>query len=180
MKKVADQYRVGYADMIQFAATHATVTCPLGPRIRTFIGRKDAKQASPPGLLPDVHAPGNDLIALFEDKNISPHELTALVGAHSASKQFHVDPSRAGSPQDSTPGVWDVRFYNETIQKSIPKKVFKFDSDVELSGNSQTKDEWNQFIDDQSHWNEVSKKIYTCALYYCGTKKLTHTLVGLC
>jgi hypothetical protein len=32
-------FTLGMADIIQFMATHATVSCPLGPRIRTFIGR---------------------------------------------------------------------------------------------------------------------------------------------
>lgn len=31
---------VNLGDLIQFMATHAVVTCPLGPRVRTFIGRK--------------------------------------------------------------------------------------------------------------------------------------------
>jgi len=31
---------VGMADLIQFMATHAVVTCPLGPRVRTFVGRQ--------------------------------------------------------------------------------------------------------------------------------------------
>lgn len=31
---------ISMADLIQYAATHAVVTCPLGPRIRTFVGRK--------------------------------------------------------------------------------------------------------------------------------------------
>jgi hypothetical protein len=34
------KYKVGMADLIQYMAKHATVTCPFGPRIRTFIGRK--------------------------------------------------------------------------------------------------------------------------------------------
>ena len=56
--------------------------------------------------MPDVHAPADDLIALFEDKTITPHDLTALMGAHSTSKQSGVDPSKAGASQDTTPGVW--------------------------------------------------------------------------
>jgi hypothetical protein len=31
---------VGMGDLIQFQATHAVVTCPLGPRVRFFAGRK--------------------------------------------------------------------------------------------------------------------------------------------
>jgi hypothetical protein len=33
-------FDLGMADIIQFMATHATVTCPMGPRVRTFIGRE--------------------------------------------------------------------------------------------------------------------------------------------
>jgi hypothetical protein len=33
------QYDVGMADLIQFMSNHAAVTCPLGPRTRTYIGR---------------------------------------------------------------------------------------------------------------------------------------------
>jgi hypothetical protein len=32
-------YNVGMGDLIQFMANHATVTCPLGPRVKTFVGR---------------------------------------------------------------------------------------------------------------------------------------------
>jgi hypothetical protein len=40
------QYGISMADFIQFAAKHAVVTCPLGPRIRTFVGRKDSSKAN--------------------------------------------------------------------------------------------------------------------------------------
>lgn len=33
------QYDVGMGDLIQFMSNHAAVTCPLGPRTRTYIGR---------------------------------------------------------------------------------------------------------------------------------------------
>jgi hypothetical protein len=33
-------FDIGMADLIQFMATHATVTCPLGPRIRSWVGRE--------------------------------------------------------------------------------------------------------------------------------------------
>jgi catalase (peroxidase I) len=32
-------WNVNMGDLIQFMANHATVTCPLGPRTRTYIGR---------------------------------------------------------------------------------------------------------------------------------------------
>ncbi|KAK8066246.1 heme peroxidase [Apiospora hydei] len=96
-------YPVSLADIIQMGATVATVVCPRGPRIKSYVGRVDVAQAGPPNLLPGVDNSADDLIALFRDKTIGPHSLTALVGAHTTSQQFFVNTSRAGDPQDSTP-----------------------------------------------------------------------------
>ncbi|KAI9766460.1 MAG: hypothetical protein M1840_006567 [Geoglossum simile] len=153
LEKRIKKYGVSAADMIQFAAIHATVTCPLGPRIRFFAGRKDATRAAPLWLLPDVRSDASTLIELFRDKTIDAHQLVALVGAHSTSKQDFVDPSLAGSPQDSTPGVWDNRFYNETLQNPAPKKLFKFPSDSALSQDPRASNEWAAFVKSQGHWN---------------------------
>ncbi|CAD0108953.1 unnamed protein product [Aureobasidium uvarum] len=126
-------FNVGVADIIQFAAAHAVVTCPLGPRVRTFVGRKDSTKAAPEGLMPSVTMSADQIISLFEDKTIQPHDLAALLGAHSTSQQFNVDKTKAGFGQDSTPGVWDVSFYNETLQPGVNSKVFKFQSDLDYA-----------------------------------------------
>jgi manganese peroxidase len=42
-------YGIGMADLIQFMATTATVSCPLGPRVRTYVGRKDSSLPAPNG-----------------------------------------------------------------------------------------------------------------------------------
>lgn len=34
-----DMFPVGMADLIQYMAVHAVVTCPLGPRVRAYVGR---------------------------------------------------------------------------------------------------------------------------------------------
>lgn len=112
-------FGVGAADLVQFMATVATVSCPLGPRVLTLVGRSD-NAASPTGLLPGVFFDSTTIISLFEDKTICPDDLAALVGAHSTSAQDIVDPARAGAPQDSTPGVWDVKFYTETVDQDAP------------------------------------------------------------
>src|SRR6266702_8690161 len=67
---------------------HAIAICPGGLRITTYVGRKDSTNPAPGGLLPDVHASSNSLSALFADKSFSAADLAALLGAHSASKQF--------------------------------------------------------------------------------------------
>ncbi|RDW88476.1 hypothetical protein BP6252_00508 [Coleophoma cylindrospora] len=154
LQAVRKKYQVGAADLIQFAANHATVTCPLGPRVRTFVGRKDATQAAPQGLLPSMFDSPDNLIALFQDKTIQPHGLAALVGAHSASKQFTQNLALAGQSQDSTPGIWDVTFYNETLQAKPAKKLFIFPSDIALANHPSIESEWQSFINDQLHWNE--------------------------
>lgn len=106
-------------------------------------------------LLPSGFDNGTFLINLFQDKRISPHDLTALVGAHSTSKQFttDTDPSIIGFSQDSTPGIWDVDFYNETQFAPLPG-VFQFPSDLSLLQTGETRAEWLLFIGDQEHWNE--------------------------
>ncbi|OJD28926.1 ligninase h2 precursor [Diplodia corticola] len=164
MITIQKRWGVGMADLIQFAGVHAVVTCPLGPRIRFFAGRQDSKTAGPEGLLPGVNDSADKLIQLFQNKTISPHELAALVGAHTASQQFTVNTTLAGAPQDSTPGVWDTRFYNQTTSNQVPKKVFRFASDVVLANDSRVQDEWVQFTDPvtgQKHWNEDYAAAYT-------------------
>lgn len=79
---------------------------------RTFVGRKDAVQPSPENLLPSAFADGDSLVQLFQDKTISAHDLAALVGAHSTSRQFTTNLTCIGCSQDTTPGLWDVTFFN--------------------------------------------------------------------
>jgi hypothetical protein len=151
-------YGVTMADLIQFGANVATVVCPLGPRIRTFVGRKDNAKAGPTGLLPGVNDSADKLIKLFQAKTIDAHDLVALVGAHTTSQQHFVDLTRDGDPQDTTPGVWDVAFYPQTTGNP-PVRVLKFASDILLSKDSRTKGEWQEFSqpsNGQDHWNEVS------------------------
>jgi hypothetical protein len=150
---------VTMADLIQFGATVAAVTCPQGPRIKTYVGRKDSNIQNP-RLLPGVTQSADDLISLFQDKTIQPNGLVALLGAHTTSQQHFVDLTRDGDPQDTTPGIWDVLFYAETLATSIAPRVFKFASDVAISKHPLTQSEWQEFAgsqgNGQSHWNDVS------------------------
>ncbi|KAJ4341021.1 hypothetical protein N0V87_002060 [Didymella glomerata] len=162
LKGVQSKYKVGYADLVQYAHNHATISCPKGPRIRTFVGRKDATQAAPTGLLPDVHDSADNLIALFQAKGFSAHDLAALVGAHATAKQRFVDTKQVEKPLDTTPGVWDVEFYNDTLnQAATPNdKIFVLPSDKVLSVHPKVNDEWKSFVGDQQHWNEDYAKAY--------------------
>lgn len=142
---------------------NSTVVCPLGPRTRAFVGRKDGDGSSPDGLLPDVHSDADTLIKLFEDKTISAFDLAALVGAHSTSEQDVVDANFAGAPQDSTPGVWDVAFYSETGDPNAPSAIFKFPSDQALAADPRTKSSFDFFGQDangQTVWNDDFARAY--------------------
>lgn len=153
-------YGASMADLIQMASTTATVVCPLGPRVRSFVGRRDSSAPAPDGLLPSPFASADNLISLFRNMTIEPHGLTALLGAHTTSQQRFVDPARAGDPQDSTPGVWDVLFYKQTLDSNAPRRVFKFPSDVNLSKDPRIVTEFKEFAGPggQEHWNEVCRR----------------------
>lgn len=135
--------------MISYAAAHAVVTCPSGPLVKTFVGRKDSSNPAPDGLLPDVNASADSLLALFEDKGFNAVDLAALIGAHTCSKQFFVDTTQAGKPQDSTPGIWDVKFYGETIQNPIPAGNFLLESDKALAAHQEVGKEFSGFVNNQ-------------------------------
>jgi hypothetical protein len=100
-------------------ATVATVTCPLGPRIRSFVGRKTSAVNNPDGLMPSASDDAESIVSLFKNKTIFPIGLTALVGAHTSANQFFFDRGQAGKPLDATPGVWDVRFYGDVLNQTV-------------------------------------------------------------
>ncbi|KAM0273603.1 hypothetical protein ACHAQH_008232 [Verticillium albo-atrum] len=150
-------YGVSMADLIQFAANVATVSCPLGPRIKTYIGRRDNAVEPPRNLLPTPIDNADRLLQLFADKSFTADGLIALMGAHSTSQQRFVNRDRAGDPQDSTPGVWDVKYYGETVDPSAPQRVFKFPSDINLANDTRTRAAWESFIPESSQgaWNHA-------------------------
>ncbi|KAH0377907.1 heme peroxidase, partial [Aureobasidium melanogenum] len=154
-----DQYKsqVGAADLVQFAASVAIVSCPGGPKVQTVVGRKDTSTPAPDNLLPKAFGPGaaqQVLIQLFEDKGISQPELAALIGAHTASKAVAQEQYGVpfDGPQDSTPTQWDVTYYSET--DSHPKGVYSFESDINLSNPNATVGQvFQSFVNSQSKWN---------------------------
>lgn len=146
---------VGAADLIYFAGNHAVVTCPGGPQVRTVIGRTDSSVASPTGVMPPGFGPGSDhdsLLKLFQDKGFSAEDLAALIGAHSTSRNVSPQPNiPKNDPQDSTPGVWDVKYYSETYNP--PAGVSRFDSDINLSNvSTAVGKKFQGFVNNQNKW----------------------------
>ena len=110
----ASGFCVGAADLIQVAGSVGVLACPGGRIGRVSVGRTDTAVDAPDGLLPQAFgsASSHDTIfQLFQDKGFSARDLAALLGAHSTSKANFQTANGvpAGSPQDDTPGLWDVK-----------------------------------------------------------------------
>ncbi len=146
--------RIGAADLVQFAGNHAVVSCPEGPIVPTLIGREDSSTPAPEGLLPAGFGSGSDhdtILQLFADKGFSALDLAALLGAHSTSKS-RSDQLPPNTGQDSTPGIWDVKYYSEIYNP--PPGVANFEADINLSSpNTTVGREFVKFINNQGRWN---------------------------
>ncbi|KAI8306780.1 hypothetical protein K4K61_004140 [Colletotrichum sp. SAR11_59] len=183
LQDMATQYGTSVADMIVFAGNAAIFLCPGGPKVKTFVGRKDSTTNAKPGGLPDVFASASDLFALFQAKGYSAEDLAALLGAHSTSTQNFVDPSQKNASQDSTPGKWDVNYYAETYNyasqaapKTAPPGVFVFPSDEKLATDTKTDvaAKFQGFIGQQNKWaSSFSGAMEKMALF--GNDKRTMT-----
>ncbi|KAJ5186846.1 heme peroxidase [Penicillium cf. viridicatum] len=158
------RYGVNAADLVQFMHNVATVTCPLGPRLLTLVGRHDRREANPMGLIPSNKATdATFLIELFQNKTFTARDLAALFGAHTVAQQLYVDPSKAGQTLDSTPGVWDMNFYREMALSEPPSGVFRLPSDEALSLADGTSSRFEAFTDvtfGQTVWNQEYSAAY--------------------
>ncbi|KAI1777210.1 putative class II peroxidase [Hypoxylon cercidicola] len=154
-------YGISMADLIQTAAIVGTVSCPGGPRIRHFVGRKDDSTAGPHNMLPLPEQDADYLVNLFAAKTFDANDLVALVGAHTATKQRFVDPARSGASTDSTPNLWDTKFYSETIQGDNTT-IFIFHSDKSISNYVSTSAQFHLFagLGGQALWSPAYAQAY--------------------
>ncbi|KAJ9668120.1 fungal class II heme-containing peroxidase [Coniosporium apollinis] len=148
--KLAQAKGVSVADMFQFASAYAIATCPMGPRIPAYVGRTDSSAPAPEGELPNPFMTGDAVLASFRAKGFSARDLAALIGAHTAAKQFRVDPSQQGAALDSTPGVWDVSYYQQLLDNTAP---FRIPADLGVAHQPETGEHFNSFIGNQFGWN---------------------------
>ncbi|KAF2825024.1 ligninase LG6 precursor [Ophiobolus disseminans] len=149
LKDWSTKYSVSAADMIQFAAATAIAVCPLGPKVRALVGRKDSSNAAPVGLVPSSRDAVDKILAAFSAKGFSSDDVVALMGTHSVAVQVNDDPSQAGKSLDSTPSKYDTTFYKETKDGTAP---YSLQSDKLLSNDTQTASTWSKFGDSQDAW----------------------------
>ena len=109
LKDLPKRFGVSHGDLLHVTGILGVIVCPGGPPVRTWIGRKEAKNKAPDGLLPDTHSPVPVLLARFADMGFSVRDTMALMGAHSTGRQRHVDAGTSGNTFDSTPEIWDVK-----------------------------------------------------------------------
>lgn len=121
--EILDRYQdfnISAGDLVQFMHNVAVVVCPLGPRMLTFVGRTDSDEASA-GLIPTADLSADEIVETFANKTFGTRDIVALVGAHTTAEQFFVNTDRAGAPLDTTPGIWDVNYYQEVLTDSPPR-----------------------------------------------------------
>ena len=180
----AADYCVSAADLIQVAGSMGVLACPGGRVGRVLVNRADTAVEAPDGLLPQAFGPGSDhdtLFALFTDKGFSARDLAALIGAHSTSvASFEArNGIPMGTPQDTTPGVWDVNYYSETIQPPATGMA-RFDSDVNLSNASTTVGkQFVSFVGAQAAWGASFSSAWQ-AMSTLGIPRATRLALGDC
>jgi hypothetical protein len=145
------KYNTSAADMIEFAAAVAISSCPLGPRVRALVGRKDSSEAAPLHSMPGSRDSISSILEKFKAKGFNGDDVVALMGTHSVAVQVNDDPAQAGKSLDSTPSIYDLKFYQETLDGTAP---YSLQSDKGLANNTETKQIWKEFADgDTSKWN---------------------------
>ena len=120
--------------MIQFAAATAISACPLGPRVQALVGRTDNSEAAPLNSVPGSRDPISSILEKFAAKGFSGDDVVALMGTHSVAVQVNDDPAQAGKSLDSTPRVYDLKFYQETLDGTAP---YSLESDKGLANNTE-------------------------------------------
>ncbi|KAF7796474.1 hypothetical protein EIP86_007651 [Pleurotus ostreatoroseus] len=131
-----------------------------------FVGRKDATQPAPDGLVPEPFHTVDTILNRFNDAGgFDELETVWFLIAHTIAAQNDIDPTIPRTPFDSTPAVFDGQFFIETqlrgtlfpgkggIQgttQSPLKGEFRLQSDHDLARDSRTACEWQSFGTDQA------------------------------
>ncbi|KAL6158132.1 hypothetical protein ACJBU6_03934 [Exserohilum turcicum] len=146
------RFSVSAADAIQFGAALAIASCPLGPRVRALVGRHDHSQPAERFSVPSSRDSVNKILVAFDKHGLSPRDVVALLGIHSAAFQEFDIPSLGVVALDSTPYIDDMRYYQETIAGTAPHSL---QSDRLMTKAPQTKDAFAEFARDAYAWNEA-------------------------
>ncbi|KAJ3540323.1 hypothetical protein NM688_g6242 [Phlebia brevispora] len=114
-KPFLERSNMSVADFIQFAGAVGISNCPGAPQLNAFVGRTDATQPAPDGLVPEPFDTVDTILARFNDAGgFDELETVWFLIAHTVAAQNDIDPTIPRTPFDSTPELFDGQFFIET------------------------------------------------------------------
>ncbi|KAJ8520312.1 hypothetical protein ONZ45_g2862 [Pleurotus djamor] len=159
-----NKHNISAGDFIQFAGAVGVSNCAGAPRIPFFLGRPDAKAASPDLLVPEPFHSVDQILDRMGDAGLNAVEVVWLLASHSIAAADLVDPSIPGTPFDSTPSIFDSQFFIETqlrgtlfpgtggnkgeVESPLQGEL-RLQSDHELARDSRTACEWQSMVNNQ-------------------------------
>ncbi|KAJ3556345.1 hypothetical protein NM688_g2079 [Phlebia brevispora] len=144
-KPFIQRSNMSVAGSIQFAGAVAGSNCPGAPALPVFVGRQDATQPAPDGLVPEPFDLIDDVLARFADAGgFDELETVWFLIAHTVAAQNDIDPTIPRTPFDSTPELFDG-----TVMSPL-KGEFRLQTDHLLARDSRTACEWQSFGTDQA------------------------------
>ncbi|KAI0358487.1 lignin peroxidase isozyme [Trametes cingulata] len=161
------RHNLSVADFIQFAGAIGASNCAGAPQLAAFVGRKDATQPAPDGLVPEpFHTPDQIFSRLADASQGEFDEILTvwLLVAHTVAAANDVDPTVPGSPFDSTPEIWDTQFFIETQLKGTTfpgtgnnqgevasplAGELRLQSDFAIARDNRSACEWQSFVNNQ-------------------------------
>ncbi|KAK0195899.1 manganese dependent peroxidase 1 [Armillaria mellea] len=169
-------------DFIQFAGAVGVSNCPGAPQLNFFLGRPEAKAASPDLLVPEPFDATDKIFARFQDAGFTTNEVVALLASHTIAAADLVDPTVRsleyyvgeipGTPFDSTPGLYDSQFFievqlhgtlfpgtagNQGEVESPIEGEMRLQSDAEIARDFRTACEWQSLMTDHAKLQRVFK-----------------------
>ncbi|KAL1948470.1 hypothetical protein VTO73DRAFT_12545 [Trametes versicolor] len=172
------RHNISVADFIQFAGAIGASNCAGAPQLAAFVGRKDATQPAPDGLVPEpFHTPDQifDRLADASQGEFDPILTVWLLTAHTVAAANDVDPTKSGLPFDSTPELWDTQFFLETqlrgtsfpgsggnqgeVESPLAGEI-RLQSDHTIARDSRTACEWQSFVDNQPKAQQMFQFVF--------------------
>ncbi|KAJ8695007.1 fungal class II heme-containing peroxidase [Pleurotus ostreatus] len=172
------RHNISAADFIQFAGAIGVSNCAGAPRLNFFLGRPDATQIPPDGLVPEPFDSVDKILSRMGDAGFSTVEVVWLLSSHTIAAADLVDPSIPGTPFDSTPSTFDSQFFLETMlqgtafpgtpgnQGEVESPLageMRLQSDFLLARDSRSACEWQSMVNNmpkiQNRFTQVMRKL---------------------